>query len=671
MRRRFAVLPALLCLAFAAAWLMGVAAAAPAAPPSKLADLQVLFERFSGHVALLPGTTPEASREFPLVQWLAQAGLVEHVKLLTAEELVDPGTFTAARFPVVLYGSNEPYLQSFRKPGDCDEALVRYLGQGGTLLVLPSGPFPFFYNEAGKVVNTSAKFGLPVCGGGVNPLPEHLRGVATSLNGPPPGRTLTFRAAPAQQVVTSLPASVPYPAQDEADQRWRGILNAPPAGARYVPVVSLHDDAGNSYGEGVAAIEHLEGRFKGARAVYVWCSLLASARTREPILAGVLHYALTGATPPPAEIGASFTARSPTVDGRLDDSCWATAAQTTRFLPPLEAPVPTNLPATTARLCWTAERLFLGIKCPRRPDRNGDDVVSVTWSRPGEANPQRLELRPQASANGLPGGTEAQSAVNGADWTAEVSVPLASLGIDAPRFGARASVQFTRTTEGNEPASLAWSPADAPGTVLLAPDRYGDTFDFYPEGTDGSPYWRITSGSWRVENGTLVGENTGDDGYLAEGAALDGDWTDCEFSVHFKVESYADNWRDGPRIGFRCNASGDGYHVNFTDRHVQVHKSILGTTTGEANALAVTPWKRDNEWHSLKVRCLANTFTGELDGEPLFSFRDDMVLDVPSYRRGGIILSARRWTRSQGDMRVRYDDVRVTPLPSAKRWSFE
>jgi hypothetical protein len=655
-----------------------VAAAEAAPPPSKLADLQVLFERFSGHVAVLPGTTPEASKEFPLVQWLAQAGLAEHVKLLAAEAMVDPEAFTAARLPVVLYGSNEPYLQSFRKPDDCDEALVRYLGQGGTLLVLSSGPFPFYYNEAGKVANSSPKFGLPICGGGVNPLPDHLRGVVTGLNGPPAGRTLTFRVAPGQKIVAGLPASVPYPAADEADQRWRGIVNAPPTGARYVPVLSLQDDAGGRYGEGVAALEHDAGRFKGARAVYVWCSLLTSAQTREPILAGVLHYALTGATPPPAEISASLTATPPTVDGRLGDPCWAAAAQTKRFLPALGAPMPGDLPTTTARLCWTADRLFVGIECPlghtvsvRRPDRNGDDFVSVTWSGPGATDRGSLELRPAMPARGLPAGAEAQSAADGTAWTAELSVPLTALGIAAPRFGARASVQVTRRTDGGEPASLSWSPADTLGIVLLAPDRYGDSFDFYPEGSNGSPYWRITSGTWRVENGTLLGENTGDDGYLAEGAALDGDWTDCEFSVRFKVESYAGNWRDGPRIGFRCNAGGDGYHVNFTDRHVQVHKSILGTTTGEADALAATPWRRDNEWHSLKVRCVANTFSGELDGKPLFSFRDDMVLDVPSHRRGGIVLSARRWTQAQGTMRVRYDDVRVTPLPAVKRWSFE
>ena len=39
------------------------------------------------------------------------------------------------------------------------------------------------------------------------------------------------------------------------------------------------------------------------------------------------------------------------------------------------------------------------------------------------------------------------------------------------------------------------------------------------------------------------------------------------------------------------------------------------------------------------------------------------------FRNG--ILSARKWTQAKGTMRVRYDDVRMTPLPAPRRWSFE
>lgn len=650
---------------------------APAfAVPGRLAEVGTLVERFSGHIAFLPGPRDVAdARAFPLGRWLERDGLLPHVTQLSAAQLVDPETFTPKRFPVAIYACGESYRQTVREAGDGDAALRRYLRQGGTLLVLPSGPFPFYYNEHRKAVGTSPKFGLPVAGRGVTPWPERLAGVRASSEGPPEGRTLTFRLRDDQQIVRGLPRSFPYPARGEADTRWRGIVDAPPPGARYLPIVSLHDDQGARYGEGVALIEHDSGDFKGARLAYVWCSLLTLERSRGPILAGLLHYALSRLVPPPAKVVASLTAKAPEVDGRLGDPCWGTTAPTRRFFPPLSTG-DVSFPTTTARLCWTRTHLCIAFECPGQAPA-ADEGILIGW-RAAEGEPREsVEIGGDGRTRGLPAGGVARVARGSDGWTAEASIPLAAVGVSDPRVGHSLAMQFCRRTGPGDAPALFWSPADdfatdPMGEVVLGPNPLGDDFDLYAEGADGSPHWRVSSGDWRIEDGTFVGQNTGSDGYLAEGAAFgDASWRNHDLTLRFKVESYADNWRDGPRVGFRCDDAGNGYHINFTDRHIQVHKSVLGISTSDRNPAATMPWTRDREWHTLIVRAVANTFSVALDGRTQLAFRDDMLLGVPSHRTGGISLSARKWTKAKGDMIVRFDDVRVTPLSERKRWSFE
>jgi hypothetical protein len=219
-------------------------------------------------------------RRSPLGQTLTALGLDAHVVYLTPQQMVDPAVFDAARFPVALYLGGEPYWQTVREPEDADAALRRYLDAGGRLLVLPSGPLPFFYNQAYKPVGSAAKFGLRMGMG--------------NFSETPPERKLTFHQASGQDVLAALPAQFPFPPPHEADQRWRPVSGTTAEGARYLPWLTLRDETGRSYSDGAAAIEFAS----GARVVYVWCSLLAREDARRAILMAALRYALADLTRP-------------------------------------------------------------------------------------------------------------------------------------------------------------------------------------------------------------------------------------------------------------------------------------------------------------------------------------------------------------------------------------
>jgi len=193
---------------------------------------------------------------------------------------------------------------------------------------------------------------------------------------------------------------------------------------------------------------------------------------------------------------------------------------------------------------------------------------------------------------------------------------------------------------------------------------FADDFSSYKEkGAIGAP-WKPLAGTWRTEDGTLVGEDCTCRGYEAAGVFCGSSrWQDYELSVRFKVESKGGDWKDGPWIGVRTNTQHDGYHINFTHRGVQLHKVTHGVSTNERRPLARAEWTYDDKWHSLTVSAVANRIRAQVDDRLLFDYRDDMALDFPSLREGGIALSARKWPRARGRVSVRFDDVKVTPIP--------
>ncbi len=176
-------------------------------------------------------------------------------------------------YPILLYCSGERYQRTVRTTADVDEALVRYLTDGGCLVALPSQPWPFYYDENGTAVNQSHRFGLTLRGGWERP----AEGI-----GP--------RFAQADHSLPHVPAQFDFPTS--GDLRWRPFyVRDHPI---YVPLLLLRNRIGDYLGDGVAYAQPVN----GGHIAYVWFGLLNGPHA-EPILYDLFTLLADRLTPQP------------------------------------------------------------------------------------------------------------------------------------------------------------------------------------------------------------------------------------------------------------------------------------------------------------------------------------------------------------------------------------
>ncbi|MAF10942.1 hypothetical protein CMK11_10885 [Candidatus Poribacteria bacterium] len=224
-------------------------AEAPRSDPATAATgesqhVEALRERYAGtRIAVLPGY------ESSVVFWLADAGLA--ISEVTSEDIVDPGRFNVAAYPIAVYASHETYRRTVNSDGDVDEALRRYLASGGLLVCVSSGPFPF-YSDGEGAVNSAASLGLPVTQG---------------WERPPTDAGLRFDMD--TDVLTGVDASGPFPSA--GDLRWRpASQELTDADDVYVPLARLVGRDGQTFGDGIAYVEHRASEPIGGKTLYVW-----------------------------------------------------------------------------------------------------------------------------------------------------------------------------------------------------------------------------------------------------------------------------------------------------------------------------------------------------------------------------------------------------------------
>ncbi|MBN1844535.1 MAG: hypothetical protein JW810_02550 [Sedimentisphaerales bacterium] len=191
-------------------------------------------------IGVLP--QPESMAFWWLLDQRAEMELLDWNQLLGEE-------FTAERYPLLLYAAGEHYRPSVQTAGDIDAALRRYLESGGLLIAMPQSAWPFYYDEQGRAVNHSDRFGLTLRMG-----PET----------PPAGEELAF--VQPERNLRHLPQRFAFPAG--GDRRWRPLLRADHV--RYVPLLQLQGPDGRSLGE-AAAYGQLPG---GGGICYCWFGLL-------------------------------------------------------------------------------------------------------------------------------------------------------------------------------------------------------------------------------------------------------------------------------------------------------------------------------------------------------------------------------------------------------------
>jgi len=243
------------------------------APPAMAAMTEAQRAELAGLYAdTRIGLLPSYGGDLALL--LADSGVA--VEELSAEDLLHPEVFTPERLPVVIYAAHERYQQTVDEPGDVDRALQRYLAAGGLMIVASTGPFPFYYNQDGEVVQSASELGLGIAGSGAVG-PDGAQG----WEEPPEAAGLEFAFNAAE--LPGLPATAAFP--DGGDLRWRPTSRALNADAEaYLPLASLHDAGGREYGDGIAYIER-SGEAP-SRVLYAWM------RMGDVVGAAELHCAL-------------------------------------------------------------------------------------------------------------------------------------------------------------------------------------------------------------------------------------------------------------------------------------------------------------------------------------------------------------------------------------------
>jgi hypothetical protein len=256
-------------------------------------------------IALIPPA--DNTHATGLVRTVAQrVGL--QVDELSPADFVDPEAFNAKRYPMAVFTGHERYAYTVTESGDGAKALLRYLNEGGTLLVAgicwplyrpcdwdgqqwqrSNGKPPAFSGRADDHLaqqmqrfnqNTDSSFnrqlGLNISGTGTEQFEK-------------PDEPVTFtRLADAN---VRWPEDVAYPLPG-GDMRYRPVSTTMPfPGPTIEPLVTLKGKSGTDYGTAFALVTHVrEGERPGVVA-YVAEPLLRTPRGEDVVFTVVSRVA--------------------------------------------------------------------------------------------------------------------------------------------------------------------------------------------------------------------------------------------------------------------------------------------------------------------------------------------------------------------------------------------
>jgi len=182
------------------------------------------------------------------------------------------------RLPQAHNAAAEDYVCTVRQPGDAAAAIERYVREGGTLVILPTQPWPFYYaNDPGghHPEPLTEKLGLPL-----------ITAVEAA-----PNEGLTVRVSPAQSLVKPKRAEFGFP---EGDPRLRSIERSRlPAGAKYTPIATVSGQSGKGYGDAAGLVE-LPG---GGRILHGACNLTRDPEHGPAFCEGALCFLTAAAKP--------------------------------------------------------------------------------------------------------------------------------------------------------------------------------------------------------------------------------------------------------------------------------------------------------------------------------------------------------------------------------------
>ncbi|MCL5283720.1 MAG: hypothetical protein M1330_03280 [Armatimonadetes bacterium] len=208
----------------------------------------------------------------PVSAIFGMSGLNDKALILTPQQLVNASVFNSQKIKAAFDLDGEQYIQTVNAPGDAADALVQYLHNGGTLILMAGGPWPLFYpvGPGGQMAAAplTGRLGLPL----VNTI-ETL-----------PSESLQIEEVPGQTVFTGLPKTITYP---NDNPRLRAITTSTfPAGVQYQPIYRVVGASGKDYGV-AAALLTFPG---GGRILYISDVLTTNAEYSQPLVEDVIGF---------------------------------------------------------------------------------------------------------------------------------------------------------------------------------------------------------------------------------------------------------------------------------------------------------------------------------------------------------------------------------------------
>jgi len=232
----------------------------------------------TGKIALLPMNTAG-----PAANFAAATGLQKKWDAITEQQLVNSNWFNAAHYPLAFYLGNENYVKTVVTNGDGKDAITRYLAGGGTLVILATGPFPFYYG-----------YGPADAAGPADPLLPTLGMPFQGFEQAPAG--IFMQRNTNQTILLSVSNTFPFP---PGDQRLRAInAGAVSSANRYLPFIRALGSGGANYGDAAVFIAFGTGPAKGGKVVYVWSTLLSGPQGQE-IMIDLVSWVLDATLRPP------------------------------------------------------------------------------------------------------------------------------------------------------------------------------------------------------------------------------------------------------------------------------------------------------------------------------------------------------------------------------------
>ncbi len=251
---------------------------APAAREPLPGGLALAPPKGQSAVAVLP---PDCDGRDEIIRQACAAHGKQAV-FLSPAQFVSAGYFSPAHFPMAIQAvEGERFIQTYRTPGDGEEAYKRYLRQGGTLVVCQNAT-PFWYEmlwekgqwtqrEPQRFWSMAFELGFETAYGFERP-DQPMRLELTEE-----GRKL-WPGLPARMDLAGL-----------GDQRWRSLTPYRSSAAReFIPLARVLAPDGTPYpGLAAAMIRFRDSDYRGARVIYLWGNL-AHGELGEKLLDGCL-----------------------------------------------------------------------------------------------------------------------------------------------------------------------------------------------------------------------------------------------------------------------------------------------------------------------------------------------------------------------------------------------